>query len=183
MVKEIQTKKNQEEEREKNLEFNNKFTLMYQGKAVMKEKDKEDLIEYLENFIPSDKKLSSVATVTSTATATSFEQTIIKYVKPIFDNFDDVKKIYIAYWGRYFKYELAGQNCDINYECEDKNLENIDEETWREITELYEDNLCPDLDEKKIKREFGWPDRGGIILGVKRKKGELEVFTEDYEFE
>ena len=64
------------------------------------------------------------------------------------------------------------------------NQECIEDEDWEQITELYSDNLCPDLDEKVVENKFGWPDRGGIILSVERgPKNKLKVVTEDYDFE
>ncbi len=177
MVEEIRTKQEKEKERAKNIKINNKFTLMQHGKVIMSEKDKEDIIDYLEDFIPSDKSPSSTSN-----NSVNFEEEIIKCVSPIFKDFN-INKLYIAYWGRYFKYELAGEDCDITYECESLNKLIIKDDIWEEISELYEESLYPALDKKLVTNNFGWPERGGTILGVERVRGKLKVFTEDYDFE
>lgn len=179
VVEKIKAEKKKAEDEEKARDYNNKFTLMQHGKVIKTNRDKEDIIEFLENFVPAsvikaDKKINSE----------SIEDGIISTVKPIFDAFENVDKLYVAYWGRYFKYELCGEKKDINYDCESMNQECIEDEDWEQITELYSDNLCPDLDEKVIENKFGWPDRGGIILSVERgPKNKLKVVTEDYDFE
>lgn len=181
VVEKIKAEKKKQDDEQKARDYNNKFTLMQHGKVIKSNKDKEDIIEYLENFYPASTIKNTESKKSSSA---DIESDIIKTVKPIFDEFEDVDKIYIAYWGRFFKYECAGETKDIDYECDHMNEEIIDEDSWTEIKELYSDNLCPDLDEKIVENKYGWPERGGIILGVEKiGKGKLKVFTEDYDFE
>lgn len=179
VVEKIKAEKKKAEDEEKARDYNNKFTLMQHGKVIKTNRDKEDIIEFLENFVPA-----SVIKADKKVNSESIEDGIISTVKPIFDAFENVDKLYIAYWGRYFKYESCGELKDIDYDCESMNQECIEEDDWEQISELYSDNLCPDLDEKVVENKFGWPDRGGIILSVERgPKNKLSVVTEDYDFE
>ncbi len=159
-------------------EFNSKFTLMQHGKVVKNNKSYYEIIEYLQNFTPSSKMPKEG----EISPKSNIRNDIIDCIQPVFDDFEGLDKFYIAYWGRYFKYECRGEICDINYECEYLNRD-LDDETLEQIIELYESNICPSLDDNIVASEFGWPDRGGLALGVKREGNKLVVFTEDYDFE
>jgi hypothetical protein len=163
MISEIKKEKSKEIAKAKSIIENNKFTLMKNGKVIINNKDKYEIITYLEKF-----------------TAKDVDSKILDDIKPIFDNFD-IEKFYICYWGVYDKYEMRGHKCDLNFETNSLNNEVIDSDILEQIYSLYEDSI-PYLDEREINLVYGTPDMGVQVLGVlKNKKGKLETFIEDYD--
>lgn len=164
-VETIKAEKAQAERDAKLNEYNRQFTLIYHGKVIKKDKDLDDIIEYLENFNAKD-----------------FEEEVIKKIQPIFNKFPSVEYLYLAAWGTYYKYECGGERYfygDFFYE----HNSHIDEDVFTEINDLYSkviDSLP--IDEKAIEVKYGITERGGTQLGVKRTKtGKLKLFTEDYD--
>jgi len=156
----LQIKKDKErEEHTKKLNiYNDTFTLVFHGEHILVDKRSKDIIQYLEN-----------------KTGRDFETHVIETIKPIFDKFSKVNKIYLVSFGTYHNMELAGEK---HYDDEHEN-EHIDRNTWEEILSIYEDCLTyPDEDFLRI--SYGWPEKGAEIFGVKRKGKELITFVEPY---
>lgn len=168
MVAKIKKEKAIEKAKEEEYIYNNQFTLMQHGKVIKENVQKEDIINYLERY---------------SATNENFDQKICQGVKPIFDEFPNIKKLYIAYWGTFYKYESAGHRCELSYECDGMN-NHISEEDLEQINELFEEARYVDIDENALEVKYGWEERGGTIIGVERdSKNKLKIFTEDYDFE
>jgi hypothetical protein len=163
VVEKVSAKKKKEKEQAMLEEHNNKFTLMHHGKVIFDNIHRDKIIAYLESYNPK---------------GGSFDSSLIQRFQPIFDAYPTVTKIFIAYWGRYFKSELAGETCD------DLNATTNGAEVWKEIVNLYNDVLDVELDDRFVESVYGWPERGGLILFIKKlENGKFEVATEDYDFE
>lgn len=173
----VQIKKDKEIAQQKEIarRENNKFTLVQHGDIILKNADRERLIDFLESFVPSD-KLNSKKNMGA-------EAAIIDGVKEIFEEFEDLDRLYIAYWGTFYKYECAGERLDVNEDCYEMNrkFSGLSEEQYDEMTDLYDFGL--NITESVLEKEYGWPERGGTIIGVERDGKKLKVFTENYDFE
>jgi len=179
IVKKIKEEEAKAELERKAIELNSKFTLMQHGKVIKKNKDYYDIIEYLENFTPSSKMPKEG----KAPAKTSVDKEILKSIQPIFDEFEDLNEIYLAYWGTYRKYEMRGSKCEFDYECDRLN-EDIDKETYEQIMELHEGALYKAFDERAIVKFFGgWPTDGIYAVGVRRDGDSLVLFSEDYDCE
>ena len=151
------------------LVYNNTFTLMQHGKIIKENVHKQFIIDYLEQHSYDVK---------------NFEKNIINNIQPIFDKYKIVDKIYICYWGKYSQNELRGEKKELDFECDQYNT-HIPSDVWKEITELYENELMSSIEEKTLNIKYGGFDEyGGTILGIKKlKNGKLDLFTEDINFE
>lgn len=159
-IKKIEAERAAEKKKAELEKYNNTFTLMFHGKVVLKEKQSEKIIEWLENKNTVD-----------------MEKEAVSCVKPIFDAFPSIEKIELATFGTHYRYELAGEN-HFNTDCENGQ---IDREIWEQVMELYEGNLYAP-DEKLLEIKYGWPERGANAFGVRKtKKGKLEVYVEESE--
>ena len=168
LVTKIKADERKERDRQKFEEQNNKFTLMQHGKIIKDNIDKEYIIEFLEAYSPSTK---------------GYAQDILDTVRPIFDVFPSVTKIYLIYWGTFYKYESRGKRYGPDLCDDDHYNKHLSPDDLQQINELYSDNLCPPIAERWLEMEYGWPDQGGVLLGVQRsgKNGKLKIFTEDYD--
>ena len=122
-------------------EYNNKFTLIQHGKVLFENKPKYEIIQYLEAHSSAE-----------------FEPEIIKNMQPVFDHFEKLNKFYIGTWGQYSQYESRGERKGYDTDTEDINEKLMDAETFKELYELFENNIYMDLDEKVLDIKYGWPD-------------------------
>lgn len=176
VVEKIKQEKKKREDERKARDYNSKFTLMQHGKVIKKDVYYSQIIDYLENFVPA-------STISKSGSSKSdVVEEILKSVQIIFDEYKDLNKIYLGYWGTYCKYELRGKRRDFESDCDYLNRE-IDPETYSQIMQLYSNELYGGVDETAIVNKFGWPDRGFLAIGIKRVGDKLEVFTEDYDLE
>lgn len=176
IVEKIKKEQKKREDEIKARDYNSRFTLMQHGKVIKKDAYYHQIIEYLENFVPA-------STIKNSGSSnTDIDDEIIKSVQFIFDEYQDLDKIYLGYWGTYYKYELRGQKCDFDTDCNYLNRK-INKETYSQIIELYDNELYDGLNERAIVNKYGWPEAGFLAIGVKRVGDKIAVFTEDYDLE
>lgn len=145
-------------------DYNNKFTLMQHGKVLMENADRYKVSQFLENHQVKD-----------------IDEQIAKSVKPIFDHFKGVKKIFLARWGYHWEAELRGERCSLDEDVSDINSYHLNDETMREVYELFHHCLDCVPSEEALEIKYGWPELTYCALGVKRgARGKLEVFVEEY---
>ncbi len=145
--------------------YNGQFTLSHHGKVILEDKQKYEIIQYLERNETAE-----------------LEPEIIKNIQPVFDNFKDIQKLYLGKWGQYHRDESRGARMNYSSEVDDMNKKLMDAETHRELYELFEDNMYIDLDEKLLEIKYGWPDMSFNRIGVERaSRGKLKVFVENYD--
>jgi hypothetical protein len=154
-------KKQEKEEEKKQFELDNQFTLVYKGKNIMKNKDKKEIIKYLEKFVPNKYK--------------NIDELIIKTFKPLLLKYKEkTNKIYICHWGIFYKYECAGETYDIDLTDIVDNNDGIIEEYDIPDTSL--------IDPKQIVNYYGDYEAPGIRLGIQiNEKGKVTTFTEEYD--
>ncbi len=162
LIKEIKNDKEEAKRKYEEEVYRNQFTLMQHGKELLVDKDRNEIIRFLENFISK-----------------SVESTVIDQIQPLFDKFN-IDKFYLGYYGVYSEYESRGHRCDYNEEVENLNSKIIDDEILDKIYSLHLESI-PTLSEREIELAYGLPDMGIQLLGVKKNKnGKLETFVEDY---
>ena len=135
------------------------YTLMQNGKVVLKDKRSYEIAEYF------DKK-----------TSLSLKKDAINAMTSVFEANPTIDKIELASFGTYYKYELAGET-HYNTDCLNKH---IDKDLFNNICELYDFYLPSEED---LEVTFGWPERGFQVFGVRRKpkSKKLEAYVEDYD--
>lgn len=155
------------EEKQRKIAEDNKFTLVKQGVTIFESENKETIIEFLEGYVPTDK-----------GGIQYYGESILEEYAPILERYK-VDRYEVAYWGRFFKYECAGEICEINYETTNKH---IDPNTLDSLESELEN--CTGLDDKLVEINFGWPERGGSILIIEKNKyDKYEIVIDDYDFE
>lgn len=164
MAQTILKEKQDRIDRENRITENNKFTLMRKGVVIFEHIDKNIVQEYLDGYVASD-----------TDEPVEFDKFTLNEYVPLLKKFN-IDRYELVYWGTYFRYELAGERCDFNYEDLNKHLsEDI-------IHEIDEEVFA--TDEKLIEHNYGWPERGASLLVIiKNDKGEYELVEEDYDIE
>lgn len=157
IVEKIKAEKAEAKRKQDLAVHNNTFTLMQHGRVVLKDKQSEEILAYLENLDAND-----------------MEVALLENMKPIFDAFPEVKRFNVCSFGTYYAYELAGES---HFDDNPSN-EHINANTLRKINELYEECFYIPSEET-LRRKYGWPERGAEMLYVKRKGNKLVLETED----
>jgi len=153
-------KKEEEEKLREELEIKaDTYTLMQNGKVVLKDKRSYEIAEYFDKKTSLNLKKDAVNAMTS-----------------VFEAYPDIEKIELASFGTYYKYELAGES-HYDTDCLNKH---IDKNLLNNICELYDFYLPSEED---LEVTFGWSERGFQVFGVRRKpkSKKLEAYVEDYD--
>jgi len=165
----VQKLKEEEEARKKAEELEihmNTYSLVQHGKTILDNVQKWEIVRYLENI-----------------DVNSIDNRIIETVKPLFDEYEEVDKIYLAYWGTFFKYELAGERIELDFETDSQNIKHLGVELYNKTMEFHSDCYNIPLSERIVELKWGWTERGATILGVERCGNSFYIFTEDYDCE
>ena len=144
--------------------YNNQFTLMQHGRVIFEDSPKDVVMSYLENH-----------------QAKEVESIILKNMQPIFDHFKNINKLYIGKWGQYWENECRGEKMNYTCEVDGMNEKLLDPETFRELYELFENNMYYEFDDRTIELKYGWPELSFSRLAVERTgRGKLKISSEDY---
>jgi len=118
------------------------------------------------------------------------KEKLLKSVQPIFDKFENLQALPITSWGRYYKYELAGEPFETDdYQFADyRSMVEGKQFDWDLLSEIdnHKDDfvICSIEDiewpsRKECVNEYDTDTRGGTLLFVKRKGKELILETMD----
>lgn len=158
---ELKAKEAEEKRLRKEQEYNEQFTLSFHGKEIFKDVPYYKIVEYLENF-----------------QSTSTMDTLVAAAKTLFTQFPHIKLFNIGYYGTYFKYECAGEKCEMRDDYTQYN-EHISKD---DMEKICEEDLIPCLSTEEAELLFGEVERGQLMISLQNKKGEY-VITSDYDCE
>lgn len=124
----------------------------------------------------------------------SFEYQLLEEIKPLFDKFPNLYRLRLAHWGRFYKYELAGESyydyfdeinyshhgfSGIDYRVEEEQVNEIMDEIIKTLKSGDYWTVCNITHERLIKI-YDFDDRGGATLEVyKDDDGTLRIDFDD----
>ena len=159
--KELVAKEAEDARLRKEQEYNEQFTLSFHGKEILKDVPYSKIIEYLENY-----------------ESTSTMDTLVTAAKTLFKQFPHIKLFNIGYYGTYFKYECAGEKCEMSDDYTRYN----DHISKEDMEKICEEDLIPCLSTEQAELVFGEVERGQLMISLQNKKGEY-VITSYYDCE